>query len=242
MKNVMGRIHSVESFGALDGPGIRYVLFLQGCPLRCVYCHNPDSWYKDGGQEIGSADVVRDILRYRHFIQNGGVTLSGGEPLMQPEFAAAVIEGCHEHGLHVAVDTSGGVALLACERAVEQADLLLLDIKAAEDPLFRKITGRGLDNTLEILAARERMGKPVWIRHVLVPGLTLDDGQLHRLGRLLRDYRCVERVELLPFHKMGEYKWQALGEPYTLADVQPPEPEQVEHARSLLRGYGLEVH
>ena len=242
MKNVMGRIHSVESFGALDGPGIRYVLFLQGCPLRCVYCHNPDSWYKDGGQEIGSADVVRDILRYRHFIQNGGVTLSGGEPLMQPEFAAAVIEGCHERGLHVAVDTSGGVALLACERAVEQADLLLLDIKAAEDPLFRKITGRGMDNTLEILAARERMGKPVWIRHVLVPGLTLDDGQLHRLGRLLRDYRCVERVELLPFHKMGEYKWQALGEPYTLADVQPPEPEQVEHARSLLRGYGLEVH
>ena len=99
-----------------------------------------------------------------------------------------------------------------------------------------------MDNTLEILAARERMGKPVWIRHVLVPGLTLDDDQLHRLGRLLRDYRCVERVELLPFHKMGEYKWQALGEPYTLADVQPPEPEQVEHARSLLRGYGLEVH
>ena len=99
-----------------------------------------------------------------------------------------------------------------------------------------------MDNTLEILAARERMGKPVWIRHVLVPGLTLDDGQLHRLGRLLRDYRCVERGELLPFHKMGEYKWQALGEPYTLADVQPPEPEQVEHARSLLRGYGLEVH
>ena len=242
MKNVLGRIHSVESFGALDGPGIRYVLFLQGCPLRCVFCHNPDSWHRGGGQRIGSVDVVNDILRYRHFIRSGGVTLSGGEPLMQPEFAASLIEGCHEHGLHVAVDTSGGVAFLACREAVEEADLLLLDIKAAEDTLFRKITGRGMDNTLEILAARERLGRPVWIRHVLVPGLTLDDGQLHRLGRLLRDYQCIQRVELLPFHKMGEYKWEALGEPYTLSAVQPPEAAEVERARALLRGYGLDVH
>ena len=242
MENVMGRIHSVESFGALDGPGIRYVLFLQGCPLRCVFCHNPDSWHREGGQMIGSIDVVNDILRYRHFIQSGGVTLSGGEPLMQPEFVASIIDGCHEHGLHVAVDTSGGVAFLACREAVEKADLLLLDIKAAEDALFRKITGRGMDNTMEILAARERMGRQVWIRHVLVPGLTLDDRQLHKLGRLLQDYRCIEKVELLPFHKMGEYKWEALGETYTLADVQPPEPQQVEHARALLRGFGLNVH
>ena len=242
MENVMGRIHSVESFGALDGPGIRYVLFLQGCPLRCVFCHNPDSWHREGGQMIGSIDVVNDILRYRHFIQSGGVTLSGGEPLMQPEFVTSIIDGCHEHGLHVAVDTSGGVAFLACREAVEKADLLLLDIKAAEDDLFRKITGRGMDNTMEILAARERMGRPVWIRHVLVPGLTLDDRQLHKLGRLLQDYRCIEKVELLPFHKMGEYKWEALGEAYTLADVQPPEPRQVEHARTLLRGFGLNVH
>lgn len=242
MENVMGRIHSVESFGALDGPGIRYVLFLQGCPLRCVFCHNPDSWHREGGQAIGSIDVVNDILRYRHFIQSGGVTLSGGEPLMQPEFVTSIIDGCHEHGLHVAVDTSGGVAFLACREAVEKADLLLLDIKAAEDELFRKITGRGMDNTMEILAARERMGRPVWIRHVLVPGLTLDDRQLHKLGRLLQDYRCIEKVELLPFHKMGEYKWAALGETYTLADVQPPEPQQVEHARALLRGFGLNVH
>ena len=112
MTNVTGRIHSVESFGALDGPGIRYVLFLQGCPLRCLFCHNPDSWRPDGGQEIGSVDVVQDILRYRNFIHHGGVTLSGGEPLMQPAFCASILEGCRENGLHTALDTSGAVSLL----------------------------------------------------------------------------------------------------------------------------------
>lgn len=170
MENVMGRIHSVESFGALDGPGIRYVLFLQGCPMRCAFCHNPDSWNAQGGEKVGSKAVVADILRYRNFIQKGGVTLSGGEPLMQPEFAASILEGCRENGLHTAIDTAGSVSLFHCRRAVDQADLLLLDIKAARDELFRKITGRGMDNTLELLNHCENVRKPVWIRHVLVPG------------------------------------------------------------------------
>ncbi|MDD4414046.1 MAG: pyruvate formate-lyase-activating protein [Oscillospiraceae bacterium] len=241
LENVMGRIHSVESFGTLDGPGIRYVLFLQGCPLRCVYCHNPDSWCAMGGQEIGSVDVVRDILRYKNFIKNGGVTLSGGEPLMQPDFTASIIEGCHRHNLHTAIDTSGAVSLLLCRKAVETADLLLLDIKAADDKLFMKITGHSINNTLEILAERERLGKPVWIRHVLVPELTLDDKQLHALGEMLRHYSCIERLELLPFHKMGEFKWDEMKQPYTLREIQPPQPAQVEHARALLRGFGLPV-
>lgn len=241
MTNVTGRIHSVESFGALDGPGIRYVLFLQGCPMRCLFCHNPDSWQADRGQEIGSVDVVQDILRYRHFIHRGGVTLSGGEPLMQPDFCTSILEGCREHGLHTALDTSGAVSLLHCRQAVDASDMLLLDIKAADEALFRRITGRGMDNTLEILNHCENSGKPVWIRHVLVPGLTLDREQLHRLGRLLKPYHCIQRVELLPFHKLGEYKWEALQEPYTLGNTQPPEPEQVEEARFLLQGYGLEV-
>jgi len=231
----------VETFGALDGPGIRYVLFLQGCPLRCVYCHNPDSWCVQGGQEIGSADVVRDILRYKSFLKKGGVTLSGGEPLMQPEFAAAIIEGCIDNGIHTAIDTSGGVSLLLCRKPVELADLLLLDIKAADDQLYRRITGHSIDNPLDILAERERMGKPVWIRHVLVPGLTLDDSQLNKLGKLLQHYSCIERVELLPFHKMGEYKWEQLGEKYTLSQTQPPKPEEVEQAREILRRFGLQV-
>lgn len=241
MDNVMGRIHSIESFGALDGPGIRYVLFMQGCPLRCLFCHNPDTWPADDGRLIGSQEVVADILRYRNFIRRGGVTLSGGEPLMQPAFAAAILNGCREHGLHTALDTSGAVSLLACREAVDAADLLLLDMKAADDALFRRITGRGMDNTLDMLNHCENTGKPVWIRHVLVPGLTLEEGQLNRLGRLLAPYGCIQRVELLPFHKMGEYKWEALGLPYTLGATQPPETEAVEAARRLLTEAGLPV-
>ncbi len=241
MKNVMGRIHSVESFGALDGPGIRYVLFLQGCAFRCLYCHNPDSWCGSGGQQIGSMDVLRDILRYKNFIKNGGVTLSGGEPLMQPDFVVSVLEGCSEHNLHTAIDTAGGVSLLMCGRAVELADLVLLDIKAADDGLFRKITGHSIYNTLEMLDFCEKIGKPVWIRHVLVPDLTLDNIQLKALGKLLRHYDCIKRVELLPFHKMGEYKWEELKKTYTLYNTRTPLPQEVEHAKELLRGYGLPV-
>ena len=242
MRSVTGRIHSVESFGTLDGPGIRYVLFLQGCPLRCLYCHNPDTWHRERGREIRSEEAVADIVRYRRFLTNGGVTLSGGEPLMQPDFAAAVLEGCREQGLHTALDTSGAVPLLSCRGAVEQADQLRWDIKAADNTQLRRQTGRGMENTLELLDYCENVGKPVWIRHVLVPGLTMEDGQLHRLGRRLQPYACIQRVEVLPFHKMGEYKWKELGEPYTLEKTEPPSPEEAEKARALLREYGLEVH
>ena len=241
MDNVMGRIHSIESFGALDGPGIRYVLFLQGCPLRCLFCHNPDTWHCEDGRLIGSREVVQDILRYKNFIRRGGVTLSGGEPLTQPDFAASILDGCRAEGLHTALDTSGAVSLLACQQAVDAADLLLLDMKAADDELFRRITGRGMDNTLDILNHCENTGKPVWIRHVLVPGLTLERTQLQKLGRLLAPYHCIERVELLPFHKMGEYKWEALGEPYTLGNTQPPSEKDVEEARHILLEAGLPV-
>lgn len=239
MDKVKGRIHSVESFGALDGPGIRYILFMQGCPLRCLFCHNPDSWHLSGGRETDSEEVVSDILRYRRFLKGGGVTLSGGEPLMQPEFAAAILEGCREQGLHTAIDTSGAVPLKSCQHAVDTADMLLLDIKAADDALFRRLTGRGMENTWAVLDHCENTGKTVWIRHVLVPGLTLDDDLLGRLGQMLRPYTCIERVELLPFHKLGEYKWRELGEAYTLGGTLPPTPEEEEKARHILQEYGL---
>jgi len=237
MENVMGRIHSLESCGTLDGPGLRCVIFLQGCAMRCVYCHNPDSWCVTGGKVIGSEQLVQDVLSYRSFISSGGVTLSGGEPLLQPEFTLSVLEGCREHGLHTALDTAGGVSLKKCDTVVAAADLLLLDIKAGEPELFRQITGMGMEHTLEVLNLREQEGKPVWIRHVLVPELTLNDAALHALGELISRYKCVERVELLPFHKMGEYKWQAMGMQYTLDDVPPPAAEQISHAADIIRQY-----
>lgn len=234
MRNVMGRVHSVESFGALDGPGLRYVLFLQGCPFRCVYCHNPDSWDREAGQRVSSVEAVEDILRYRHFIKAGGVTLSGGEPLFQPEFAAAVLEGCRENGLHTALDTAGALPPEKCREALDAADLLLLDFKAGEDTLFRKITGAGMANTLAALDYREQSENPVWIRHVLVPGLTLTESNLRTLGKLLQPYRCVERIELLPFHKMGEYKW---GPGYTLTDTPEPTTAEMAWAKKILGEY-----
>lgn len=232
-QSITGRIHSVETFGALDGPGLRYILFLQGCPMRCVYCHNPDALDFFGGEEKTVAAVMADILKYRSFLKQGGVTLSGGEPLAQPEFCTALIAAGRAEGLHMAVDTSGGVALKLCRPAVEAADLLLLDIKAAEEALCRAVSGAGLTHPLAILNVREALKKPVWIRHVVVPGLTLSDRALTALGKLVGRYACVEKAELLPFHKLGEYKWEALGLDYTLRDTPPPTEAEMAHARAV---------
>lgn len=240
-QSVAGRIHSVETFGALDGPGIRYVIFLQGCPLRCLYCHNPDALCPTDGTVKTAEEVVREIRRYTSFIRSGGVTLSGGEPLAQPAFSLEILRRCQAEGLHVAVDTSGGVGLELCRPVAEEADLLLLDIKALDDGLCRKLTGRSNENALRILDLREQLGRPVWIRHVLVPGYTLDPKHLTELADFLTDYTCVERVELLPFHKMGEYKWEALGREYLLSDTPEPTAEETAAAKKLFRDRGLPV-
>lgn len=237
----IGRIHSIETFGAVDGPGIRFVVFFQGCPLRCLYCHNPDSWDASGGREVTAEELIEQIKRYRNFIKSGGVTLSGGEPLLQSEFAEELLRLCKQNGFHTAVDTSGCIPLSKCKAAVDRADMLLLDIKAIDSALTKKITGAGNENALKILEYCESVGKPVWIRHVLLPGYTLDYEQAHRMGSFLKDFRYVEKVELLPFHKMGEYKWETLKLPYTLTEVQPPESEQVEEYRRILLSYGIKT-
>ena len=173
MEGVTGRVHSFESFGTLDGPGVRFVVFLQGCPLRCRYCHNPDTWELGGGMEISSAEVVGKIESCRNFIRSGGVTLSGGEPLMQPEFARDILERCARAGFHTALDTAGSVPLERSRPVIDRADLLLLDIKALNPALCRELTGRDNRNTLATLDYCEETARPVWIRHVLVPGFTL---------------------------------------------------------------------
>lgn len=231
--SVTGRIHSIESFGTLDGPGIRYVLFLQGCPLRCLYCHNPDTLAATGGTVRAAGEVMDDILTYRPFIARGGVTLSGGEPLLQPDFVCELLDGCREKNLHSAVDTSGVVPLARSAPALDRADLILLDIKALDDDLCMTLTGTGITNALATLDYCESAGKPVWIRHVLVPGYTLDAARLERLADYLRPYTCIRKIELLPFHKLGEYKWETLGYSYRLKDTPPPTDAQLQAARDI---------
>lgn len=226
MEGVTGRVHSFESFGTLDGPGVRFVVFLQGCPLRCRYCHNPDTWELVGGMEISSAEVVDRIESCRNFIRSGGVTLSGGEPLMQPEFARDILERCARAGFHTALDTAGSVPLERSRPVIDRADLLLLDIKALDPALCRELTGHDNRNTLATLDYCEETARPVWIRHVLVPGFTLLRERLEELAAFLKPYRCIRRIDLLPYHKLGAYKWEQLRLTDTLRDV--PEPSQAE--------------
>ena len=238
-KSVAGRIHSVETFGAIDGPGIRYVLFLQGCPLNCLFCHNPDSWDEESGRLVTSEEIAKDIAAYRNFIRGGGVTISGGEPLLQADFAADLLLRCKEMGIHTAIDTSGAVALPLCRKAVDLADLLLLDIKAIDPVLCKQLTGKTNENALALLRYCEQQKKPVWIRHVLVPGYTLEAGQLNQLAEELKQYSCIQKIELLPFHKMGEFKWKELGREYLLYDTREPSEQEILQAKEIFRSYGL---
>ncbi len=239
--SITGRIHSVETFGAVDGPGIRYVLFVQGCPLRCIYCHNPDSWKFKRGREVTSAEVVKKILEYKHYIKRGGVTISGGEPLAQPEFVMDIIKRCHEEKLHVAIDTSGSISLIVAKQVIDMADMLLLDIKSDDKELCYKMTGRQNDNAYKILDYCEEIGKRVWIRHVMLPGYTLTRQRLEGLADFIKNYKCVEKTELLPFHKMGEFKWETLKEEYLLYDTPQPTADEIAMAREIFELRGLKI-
>lgn len=234
-----GYLHSVETAGTVDGPGIRYVAFLQGCPLRCLYCHNPDSWKARSGKLISAEELVRDVERYRKFMRNGGLTLSGGEPLYQLEFVAEVLELCRRRDIHTAIDTSGIIPLEQCRNVVALADLIILDIKAIDSPLAKTITGKGNENALELLQWCEAVAKPVWIRHVVVPGYTDQDDNFERLARHLAPLACVRKVELLPFHQMASYKWEALGRTYKLKDCPVPDRELMDRANAIVRAHGL---
>ena len=235
---IKGTIHSVESFGSVDGPGIRYVLFVHGCPLRCQFCHNPDTW-AEAGKTATVGAILEDIQKYRSFIQNGGVTLSGGEPLQQPAFCQAILDGCRSLGLHTALDTSGAVPLNQCRGAVDASDLLLLDIKAMDPQICKELTGQDNQNALRLLDYCEQNKKPVWIRHVVIPGITALPERLEALAEHLADKSCIQRVELLPFHQMGKYKWEALNLFYPLADTPEPTEKEMADAQKIFLKYHL---
>lgn len=231
---VQGRVHSIETMGALDGPGIRVVVFLAGCPLRCRYCHNPDSWDKDSGELMTAAAVAAKIKRYQpYFGGDGGVTLSGGEPLGQPQFAGEILRLCHEAGISTCVDTSGSIINEKVKAALAYADLVLLDVKHTDAEKYRGLTGGDLARNRAFLAHCKEAGIPLWIRQVIVPGWSDTEDDIKALLSYVEGAN-VQRIELLPYHTMGVYKWDALKIPYPLAGVEPPSPERMDRLRELI--------
>lgn len=238
-----GWIHSYETGGTVDGPGVRFVLFLSGCPLRCRYCHNPDGWRMKNGRRVESDEVNAMIDKYVPFLKRagGGLTISGGEPTTQPEFCRAVFTHAKKRGLHTALDTSGYLGRKIDDELLDLVDLVLLDLKSMKPRLYEHVTGVELEPTLDFARRLAARGTPAWIRFVLVPGLTDDPENVEALGRFVAQMPNVERLEVLPFHQMGAFKWTELGLDYLLEDTPPATMEQAEVAKTALRAHGIRV-
>ncbi|MCJ7843538.1 pyruvate formate-lyase-activating protein [Lederbergia sp. NSJ-179] len=238
------RIHSVESCGTVDGPGLRYVIFTQGCLLRCLYCHNPDTWaFGNGeGKEISVEELMQDIQDYLPFLQasNGGVTVSGGEPLLHTDFLIELFSACKKLGIHTCIDSSGGCFtrkerfLQSLDRLMEVTDLVLLDLKQIDEHKHKQLTRVSNQHILDFARYLEEKQKPVWIRHVLVPGWTDNEEDLRKLSAFIHSLPNVEKIEILPYHQLGVYKYEALGIDYPLKNVQSPTDEKVKWAYALL--------
>lgn len=238
-----GRIHSIETCGAVDGPGLRYIVFTQGCPLRCKYCHNPDTWKLSDGKETTTEELIEDIVKYKTFMDasGGGVTVSGGEPFMQPEFLKDLFIKCKEVGLHTTVDTSGYVDLKVADPILDHTDLVLLDIKSYNKTIFKDLTGVPLDRTLAFAKHLEERGIPIWLRYVYVPNLTDNVEDITHLAQYLSTLSNLQRIDILPFHKMGEYKWEQLGYEYALTDTKEPSIEETKAAAAIFKSYNLPI-
>lgn len=234
---VIGKIHSFESFGAVDGPGIRFVVFFQGCALRCKYCHNRDTWPVNAGMEYTTEDLVAKISRYKNYfkVSGGGVTLSGGEPLLQQDFLLELLQKLKKHDIHVAIDTSGSFPLTdKMKKIIDLTDLFLLDIKCINDDICKDLVG--VSNKLELEFARylSDVGKDVWIRQVLVPGITDHEEDLIDLKEFLATLENVKKVEILAYHDLGKFKWENLGCNYELEDVPNATTEDVTRVKKIL--------
>jgi pyruvate formate lyase activating enzyme len=240
---IKGFIHSVETGGTVDGPGVRFVLFVSGCPLRCLYCHNPDTWHLRDGQYVTAQQILDELGGYARFLKkaHGGLTISGGEPLGQPEFTHAIFKGAKAMGLHTALDTSGYLGSKADDAYLADVDLVLLDIKHIDGAIHRDLTGVDAAPTLAFARRLAAMGKPMWIRYVLVPGWSDQPDAIERLADTVAGLSSVEKVEVLPFHKMGEFKWAERALPYRLENTPPPTHAAAEAARTAFRARGLTV-
>jgi pyruvate formate lyase activating enzyme len=238
---VTGSVHSWDLSTGVDGPGTRFVVFTAGCLLRCVYCHNPDTWSERNGRRMSAAEVLAQAARYRKFISaaGGGLTVSGGEPLLQPAFTRAILTGAKELGLHTALDTSGYLGTRADDELLDATDLVLLDIKSFDPAIARRVTGRSIAPTLAFARRLAARHQPVWVRFVLVPGWTDDPGNVAALAGFTASLGNVERVDVLPFHALGAPKYAALGLDYPCAEVTPPAAGQIAQVRAAFTAAGL---
>lgn len=238
---ITGHIHSIESCGTVDGPGIRYVIFFQGCPMRCQYCHNPDTWEASGGTPMTVDEVLDGFYSNLAFYRSGGVTVTGGEPLMQMDFLTALFENLKAHGIHTCIDTSGIVFnpespdfMKRMDHLLSLTDLVMLDIKHIDDSRHLKLTGQSNKKVLDFAAYLSEKNIPVWIRHVLVPGITFYREYLEELGTFMGSLNNVKALDVLPYHSMGITKYDSLGIPYPLRDTPEPSKEDAVAARNVI--------
>jgi len=239
-EGAIGYVHSYETGSRLDGPGVRITLFVSGCPLRCQYCHNPDTWQLKDGVRVTAEQVV---MRLGHFapalrIMKGGLTISGGEVLVQTAFTERILRGAKSLGLHTAIETSGYLGSRASDEYLRPLDLVILDIKSGDPETYQRATKRDLAPTLRFAERLAAMNKPVWVRFTLVPGLTDDPANVEAVAKLVAPMKNVEWVEVLPFHQMGAFKWKALGLDYALAETPTPTEAQVKAALEIFRAAG----
>ncbi|MGO0901939.1 pyruvate formate-lyase-activating protein [Clostridioides difficile] len=241
---IKGKIHSIETFGTVDGPGIRYILFFQGCPLRCKYCHNRDTWDTKSGKEYTVDEIITDALKYTSFMKfsGGGITASGGESTLQPEFLSELFKKAKENDIHTCLDTSGFVDIKTIDPILDNTDLVLLDLKHMVEEKSIDLTGVGMDKALKLARHLDSRNIPVWIRHVLVPGITDDTDNLEKLGQFVATLKNVERFELLPYHSMGIHKWENLGIYYELKDVPDASKEDIKKASEIISKFGVKVY
>lgn len=235
---MIGHIHSTESFGAADGPGVRFIVFMQGCHMRCRYCHNPDTWKMDGGDEVTADEILKSALRFKpYWGKDGGITISGGEPLLQIDFVIELFKKAKELGINTCIDTAGNPFtkeepfFSKFEELMKYTDLLLLDLKEINPARHKDLTGFDNSNIIEMAKYLSEINKPVWIRHVLVPEHSDFDEDLDALGDFIDTLSNVDRVEILPYHTLGKFKWENLGIPYTLESISPPSAERIENAK-----------
>lgn len=231
------RIHSFETFGTVDGPGIRFIIFFQGCNFKCLYCHNPDTWDCNSGMEYSVSEVMTKIKRYLPYFKKtgGGITVSGGEPLLQLDFLNELFLECKKQSIHTVLDTNGSMKIdEKLKELMNNTDLVLLDIKHMDVETHKRITEASNENTLLFAKYLDDIHVPIWLRYVVVPGLTDDEFNLIRLKKFIKSLKNVEKIELLPFHKIGEFKWKELNLPYKLFDVPIPTFDDINRIKSIL--------